>query len=160
VGQEFEYLKNLFLARPINGYFQQLFSIRKTQNKMVQHFVSFALLLSVTLVAMLSMNVCANPTISSLSYECTQASDCSPGECCVIGMMRYSMPMCLSMGKEGDYCRMNDQPKNVTLYYPNGASLDLTNAYTLFCPCETQFGLTCSQGVCQDLENMQFENTI
>ncbi|GAB6023275.1 hypothetical protein CHUAL_008087 [Chamberlinius hualienensis] len=77
-----------------------------------------------------------------------------------VGMMRYSFPSCLRYGKEGDYCLGNSQPRNVTLYYPNGLQLDLSEVHTLFCPCDATMALSCRQGTCQSRIDTDTSNVI
>ncbi|XP_067133710.1 astakine-like [Centruroides vittatus] len=78
--------------------------------------------------------------------ECNSSSDCSFGHCCVLGMMRYGVPRCRALGRIGQLCRMNNEPQNTTLYYPNGVLVDVSDVYTLTCPCD--IGLACKNNVC------------
>ncbi|XP_076364341.1 astakine-like [Tachypleus tridentatus] len=77
---------------------------------------------------------------------CKSPADCGPGECCVVGMNRYSFPRCEKLGQKDDYCRPSNLPENKTLSYPNG-DVDYFNIYTLFCPCDT--GFVCFQAQCE-----------
>ncbi|XP_022253988.1 astakine-like [Limulus polyphemus] len=79
-------------------------------------------------------------------YGCKSPADCEPGECCVIGMNRYSFPRCEKFGQKNDFCLPSNTPQNKTLYYPNGA-VDFSNIYMLFCPCDT--GFICYQAHCE-----------
>lgn len=78
--------------------------------------------------------------------ECNSSSDCSFGHCCVLGMMRYSIPQCKALGRIGQFCRMNNEPQNRTLYYPNGIFIDVVDVYTSTCPCD--IGLVCKNNIC------------
>ncbi|KFM62184.1 Astakine, partial [Stegodyphus mimosarum] len=87
---------------------------------------------------------------AAVSYEpneCKKKSDCGPNECCLVGMEKYSIPQCSSMGKTGDWCRTNAVAEDRRLYYPNGIFRDVENSYSLFCPCAK--GYTCKRNKCQ-----------
>lgn len=121
-----------------------------------KHQLSFAVI-AIIACTMLSL---VESAPGSPRFECTKALDCEPGECCVIGMMRYSFPSCLRYGKEGDYCLGNSQPRNVTLYYPNGLTMNLSEVHTLFCPCDATMALSCRQGTCQSRIETDTSNVI
>jgi hypothetical protein len=81
-------------------------------------------------------------------YGCKSSADCDEGECCAIGHTRFAVPRCMSFARSGEYCRRDNDASNRTIYYPNGDKMDLTNVYTMFCPCFE--GLACFQSTCQD----------
>uniref|UniRef100_A0A147BRC8 Prokineticin domain-containing protein n=1 Tax=Ixodes ricinus TaxID=34613 RepID=A0A147BRC8_IXORI len=78
---------------------------------------------------------------------CSGPEDCQPGECCVLGMQRFSIPNCRKLGQIGDTCRPNNAPENRSLWYPRGIEFASHNTYTLFCPCDA--GMTCWDARCQ-----------
>lgn len=121
------------------------------------HRLTFALFLATSCV-MISFIDSAPSAFQP--YECTKALDCGPGECCVLGMMRYSSPSCLRVGKEGDYCLGTNAPRNLTLSYPNGLTLNISEVFTLFCPCDETMALSCRQGMCQSRIETDTDNHI
>lgn len=56
------------------------------------------------------------------------------------------MPVCKPAGNEGETCRPggDEVPSNMTVYYPDGSSVDL-NVHMVVCPCAA--GLQCSDGM-------------
>lgn len=102
--------------------------------------------LSLAVVMILVATVAAYPSKPSF-LGCQSSEDCGVDECCVLGMMRYSVPTCRPLGEEGDTCRPHSgdvQPQNITVTYPDGSSADLY-VHTMLCPCAT--GLECSDGM-------------
>uniref|UniRef100_A0A4Q8K105 U52-Liphistoxin-Lth1a_1 n=2 Tax=Liphistius TaxID=62150 RepID=A0A4Q8K105_9ARAC len=97
-----------------------------------------------------TLQVFSHPFGSSAT-ECQSSADCGPGECCVLGMMRYSMPQCLPHGQIEDYCREDNVAENRTLFYPSGVAVDNVDVYTHVCPCDT--GLQCTDNSCQPVDN-------
>lgn len=80
--------------------------------------------------------------------SCTGPEDCESGECCVVGMQRYSVPRCEKLGQIGDTCRPYGLPGNYTLWYPHTSEVQENHdTYTLLCPCDS--GLRCSRAQCQ-----------
>uniref|UniRef100_A0A4Q8K2K5 U53-Liphistoxin-Lth1b_1 n=2 Tax=Liphistius TaxID=62150 RepID=A0A4Q8K2K5_9ARAC len=77
--------------------------------------------------------------------SCNKPEDCGPGECCTIGMQRYSIPQCRKMGQEGSFCRQGNQPSDRVLYYPT-EYVEMKGVYTMFCPCK--LGLQCKGAKC------------
>lgn len=77
---------------------------------------------------------------------CQSSADCPFGQCCVIGMTRYSFPRCQPLGQMGHFCRMDNEPENRTLFYPNGLMIDVVDIYTVSCPCD--IGFVCRSNVC------------
>ena len=64
---------------------------------------------------------------------------------------KYSAPRCNPVKQEGENCRpASSSTFNTTLYYPDGAQVELTNVHYIMCPCSN--GLTCdtSDGICRD----------
>ena len=84
--------------------------------------------------------------------SCQSPSDCGSGECCAISHTRFSVPQCLPLGRSGDYCKVGAEPANRTISYPNGETIDLTDVYTLFCPCMQD--LNCVRNTCQESEGL------
>ncbi|XP_054258563.1 astakine-like [Macrosteles quadrilineatus] len=72
---------------------------------------------------------------------CQNSDECGKDGCCVIGMGRYSIPTCQPRREVGEVCRPLSEPVNVTLEYPDGASVDLSGVFYIMCPC--QGGLGC-----------------
>ncbi|XP_042899967.1 astakine isoform X2 [Parasteatoda tepidariorum] len=96
-----------------------------------------------------AMLVCCFSQVSSYTLatsECRSQADCGPGECCVLGMMRYSMAQCMPLGQVEDYCRDDNPPENRTLYYPNGEPVEVYEIYTHVCPCDES--LQCTDNFC------------
>ena len=59
-------------------------------------------------------------------------------------MERYSTPSCQALGVTGDTCRRGSvEPVNVTVGYPDGNLVDLTNVYRILCPCAE--GYVCNE---------------
>lgn len=79
--------------------------------------------------------------------ECKASSGCGPDACCLVGFERYSFPRCAPRGNVGDWCRIQNSPREMTLGYPNGLVLELQEAYHGFCPCRA--GLLCSRTTSQ-----------
>lgn len=50
--------------------------------------------------------------------------------------------MCFPRGGVGDICRPYNQPRNMSLWYPNGYQIDLVDIYSIICPCAE--GLYCN----------------
>ncbi|XP_076240369.1 astakine [Calliopsis andreniformis] len=74
--------------------------------------------------------------------QCVSNLECDPGYCCTIGAMRYSIPQCQPLQKEGNPCRPGSAITiNMTAMYPDGAEVLLTNVHSILCPCAD--GLTC-----------------
>ncbi|XP_072144799.1 astakine-like [Dermacentor andersoni] len=84
-----------------------------------------------------------------LPQSCTGPQDCLHDECCVVGMQRYSVPICQKLGQIGDTCRPYNTPENRTLWYPYNGGVQQKNSatYTLLCPCAG--GLHCTAAQCQ-----------
>lgn len=85
--------------------------------------------------------------------QCESNLQCTPGHCCVISPIRYSVPQCKPMQAEGESCRpVADPTMNVTVTYPNGNQVDLTKINYVICPCAN--GLFCDRksGVCKSSE--------
>nr|XP_003708605.1 PREDICTED: astakine-like [Megachile rotundata]XP_012153357.1 PREDICTED: astakine-like [Megachile rotundata] len=83
--------------------------------------------------------------------QCQSNAECDSGYCCNIGPLRYSIPQCKVMQAEGEICRPGStSPTNMTLGYPDGALVTLTNVHYILCPCAN--GLTCDtkEGICKD----------
>ncbi|GIX99087.1 astakine [Caerostris darwini] len=85
--------------------------------------------------------------------ECTSQADCDYGECCVLGMLRYSTAQCMPMGREEDYCREDNLPMNRTLSYPNGEPMEVTEIYTHVCPCHN--GFHCVDNFCEEEDSYE-----
>lgn len=49
-------------------------------------------------------------------------------------------------GNIGDWCRVENQPENKTLVYPNGQYFEFSDIYTQFCPCNED--MVCHQSKC------------
>uniref|UniRef100_T1JH61 Prokineticin domain-containing protein n=1 Tax=Strigamia maritima TaxID=126957 RepID=T1JH61_STRMM len=90
--------------------------------------------------------------------ECSNEGDCGHGRCCVIGMHRYSVPSCASVGHLGDYCIGGGKGQNLTLSFPNGLSIRVVNTYTLFCPCDADQGLVCHRAQCVFRDDVALNN--
>ncbi|GFY56968.1 uncharacterized protein TNIN_245822 [Trichonephila inaurata madagascariensis] len=97
-------------------------------------FIFFACVLFVSVISI------------SMAKECTSPKDCEPGECCVLGMQRYSTPNCRSLGKSDDVCLVNNTAEDKLLGYPDGSLRQYYDIYRLFCPCEDN--LRCSNAKC------------
>lgn len=68
------------------------------------------------------------------------------------GMERYSFPHCRPLGVVGSTCRpKNFEPENVTVGYPDGNYVELTNIHKIMCPCA--HGYVCNE------QNMCYEPT-
>uniref|UniRef100_A0A482Z7V2 U13-Theraphotoxin-Sfo1a_1 n=1 Tax=Selenotholus foelschei TaxID=1905327 RepID=A0A482Z7V2_9ARAC len=81
--------------------------------------------------------------------ECKSPDDCKPDECCAVGMMRYSVPLCLPMRKEGERCRVGNEPQDKQYYNSYGERRDATSVYRNLCPCSS--GLECDKGRCSKI---------
>ncbi|CAG7729567.1 unnamed protein product [Allacma fusca] len=79
--------------------------------------------------------------LGSQSEICKRIKDCGISQCCRVGMERYSIPVCSSLGQDGDSCKPGNKPENFNLSYPNGPAIHTTGTYTLLCPCD--LGLYC-----------------
>ncbi|GFT76053.1 uncharacterized protein NPIL_198261 [Nephila pilipes] len=88
----------------------------------------------------------ASIILISEGKECSSPKDCAPGECCVLGMQRFSTPWCRPMGKRGDVCLVQNEPEDKELSYPDGTVRHYYGIYRLFCPCKGN--LTCSKAKC------------
>jgi len=64
----------------------------------------------------------------------------------VPGGYPYSIATCFDLLGEGDTCRPNNTPINITVIYPNDDSVNLNNVYRNLCDCAA--GLTCIEGTC------------
>jgi hypothetical protein len=63
--------------------------------------------------------------------------------------MRYPVPTCNSLRKEGEFCRSDQKPFSTTGTKPDGSFwYNVTNAYDNLCPCGP--GLICKEGVCKN----------
>lgn len=88
--------------------------------------------------------------------NCRSSKDCAPFGCCVIGMMRYSIPGCQPFRKLGEICRPNSSRSiNQTFYYPNGLRIKLTNAHQILCPCGADLFCSKKSGTCERIEKYQ-----
>lgn len=73
--------------------------------------------------------------------------------------MRYSLPQCKAMQKEGEVCRPgNVSTLNVTLGYPDGSELTLKDVYYIFCPCADGLSCDIKEGVCNKLSEKRDPN--
>ena len=93
--------------------------------------------------------------------ECTDSLECGIGFCCSLGQGRFSLPRCLPLGEVNSVCSPKaHRPFNVTVSYPDGEVVELTNIHHLMCPCHP--GLACSDrtGTCEDPYDSILENTI
>ncbi|GFX40819.1 uncharacterized protein TNCV_3760431 [Trichonephila clavipes] len=97
-------------------------------------FIFFACVLFVSVISI------------SMAKECTSPKDCEPGECCVLGMSRYSTASCRSLGKQDDFCRLDNPAIDTVHEYPNGLVKHFKDVHILFCPCEEN--LICSKAQC------------
>lgn len=100
-----------------------------------------------TLAVLCTFALIGGSWTSRLPISCTGPEDCLPGECCVIGMQRYSMPRCEKVGQIGDTCRPYNPPENRTVWYGPRLEQQNHNTYVLFCPCAN--GLQCTAAQCQ-----------
>uniref|UniRef100_A0A6G1SQD8 Astakine n=1 Tax=Aceria tosichella TaxID=561515 RepID=A0A6G1SQD8_9ACAR len=80
------------------------------------------------------------------SYSVQSCRSCGSGECHVMGMQRFSEPICESLGGVGSPCRMWQEPENKTLHFPSSILL-CDNVYMQFCPCGP--GLVCEEAECR-----------
>ncbi|XP_074603681.1 astakine-like [Brevipalpus obovatus] len=104
------------------------------------------------------------PIIVSSQYwkfpkPCQSPDDCRPDECCAIGFVRFSVPVCKPLGGHGDWCYEENEPMNQTLYYPNGASETYNDIYLNFCPCSSHY--SCTANTCSipvSTENFEATN--
>lgn len=62
------------------------------------------------------------------------------------GLARFSVPFCRPLGRESDWCYIDNEPRNKTLYFPNGASETFTDIFLNFCPCSLQY--VCEHNTC------------
>lgn len=99
-----------------------------------------------TIVAMTVLSYLQIESYPVDSSECRTTADCGPGECCVLGMMRYSMPQCMPLGQVEDYCREDNAAENRTLFYPSGEPVEVYDIYTHVCPCDN--ALQCTDSFC------------
>uniref|UniRef100_A0A1B6GKC2 Prokineticin domain-containing protein n=1 Tax=Cuerna arida TaxID=1464854 RepID=A0A1B6GKC2_9HEMI len=76
--------------------------------------------------------------------QCQTSEECTKDSCCVIGTGRYTLPTCRKRRDTGESCRMNSNPSNTTLHYPDGETVVLTGVYYIACPCLPE--LQCSEG--------------
>lgn len=65
------------------------------------------------------------------------------------GMMRYTFPSCFSYGKIDDPCLLNSSPRNFTLSYPNLKTIQVHEAFLMFCPCSSNLICDKSTSTCQ-----------
>lgn len=100
-----------------------------------------------TLAVLCTFALIGGSWTSRLPNSCTGPEDCLPGECCVIGMQRYSTPRCEKVGQIGDTCRPYNPPENRTVWYGPRLQQQNRNTYVLFCPCAN--GLQCTAAQCQ-----------
>jgi len=77
---------------------------------------------------------------------CVNTDECAATECCLLGGAPYSIAMCHALLEEGNTCRPNNLPLDITVHYPSGDIVDLTNVYRNVCDCGA--GLTCIDGYC------------
>lgn len=82
----------------------------------------------------------------SMPLEKISSKQCAKDQCLLVGMQRYSEARCEPLGEEGNFCRVQATPENLTLHYPNKI-VEATDIYTLFCPCKQ--GLECIDAKCQ-----------
>lgn len=73
---------------------------------------------------------------------------CSDRVCFCTARMRYPVPTCNELRKEGDICRPGQKPFSTTGTKPDGSFwYNVTNAYDTVCPCAP--GLLCLEGFCK-----------
>ncbi|CAM1307233.1 Uncharacterised protein g4556 [Pycnogonum litorale] len=83
----------------------------------------------------------------SADQPCTSPDDCLPGECCVISMNRFSIPLCTPLGQLKEHCIMDNEAYDTDLYYPNSLVVNVTEIHRLFCPCDRKF--ICHKNECR-----------
>ncbi|XP_014256495.1 astakine-like isoform X2 [Cimex lectularius] len=82
--------------------------------------------------------------------DCLTSRECGKGQCCTIGMERYSSPHCQSLQKLGEMCRpVNDLITSANLTYPDGAKVAINNVYRILCPCKDRFTCSSTSGTCE-----------
>lgn len=114
-----------------------------------------AIFLAATLIATSLMTTSmAFPDRMPNFFECTQDSECGQGQCCVIGMNRYSVPSCRSYGQSADVCIRGSEPRNMTLRFPNDIEVKVVGVHVLFCPCAR--GWTCDRSQCVQETNTNY----
>ncbi|CAL7938481.1 unnamed protein product [Xylocopa violacea] len=87
--------------------------------------------------------------------ECENNSECASDHCCVIGPYRYSYPQCLPMKIKGEICRPGSaSTQNMTLEYPNGLVLKLTDVHYILCPCADGLSCDIKEGVCMKRKSL------
>ncbi|OQR71325.1 astakine-like [Tropilaelaps mercedesae] len=109
----------------------------------------FSCFLNSVFVATLVLTIVVAGSAGRPINHCIKPEDCGPGECCLIGMSRYSVPTCIRHQTVGENCLMGATLQNKTLHYPNGKVIEVFGVYRLFCPCEG--GLSCFRAVCQPM---------
>ncbi|KAG7169720.1 Astakine-like [Homarus americanus] len=62
--------------------------------------------------------------------RCSSSTDCGSLECCNVGMMRYSIPQCVPLGDLGSWCRINAEPVDLSLHYPNNQNVRLFSPFS------------------------------
>nr|XP_034179903.1 uncharacterized protein LOC117604180 isoform X1 [Osmia lignaria] len=83
--------------------------------------------------------------------RCQNNLECESGYCCTIGPIRYSIPECRAMQKEGEICRPGSASAiNMTVGYPDGALVTLTDVHYILCPCANGLSCDAKEGVCKD----------
>ncbi|KAJ4451400.1 hypothetical protein ANN_02862 [Periplaneta americana] len=103
------------------------------------------------LVAVLIVASVALIEASPYTGACLDAKNCGASQCCVVGMQAYSIPTCNKVRGLGESCRPNNEPGDFNLSYPDGSSMQVTNAYLAVCGCAE--GLLCHRGTCQAINN-------
>ncbi|VVC33222.1 Prokineticin domain [Cinara cedri] len=104
--------------------------------------------------AILVASAAAYPSKPSF-LGCSSSDDCGVDECCVLGMVRYSVPVCKPLADTGELCRpvidnYNQLPQNVTVSYPDGSTADVF-VHMVACPCVA--GLECTDDMtCSGLD--------
>ncbi|XP_076758719.1 astakine [Xylocopa sonorina] len=82
--------------------------------------------------------------------QCENNSECPSDNCCVLGPYRYSYPQCLPRITKGEICRpSSSSTQNMTLEYPNGLVLKLTDVHYILCPCADGLSCDLKEGVCK-----------
>lgn len=111
--------------------------------------MSAASITSFLLLALSSVSCLENSRPNYI--QCQSNLECDLGYCCTIGPIRYSIPQCKPLQDVGQVCRPGSvTPINMTVSYPDGAQVLLTDVHYILCPCAD--GLTCNakEGMCKE----------
>nr|CAD7445645.1 unnamed protein product [Timema bartmani] len=91
--------------------------------------------------------------------KCQDSTECGVGRCCSIAGNRYSVPACGALQEVGGSCRPDGhRTYNMSLTYPDGATVNFTNIYYLFCACAPGLECDIATSSCQEVNELLDDN--